>query len=333
MKTLMMMFGLFILALSFSTCNGSDDDDNDNNDDSSTEPYGWPDNPGPVEGWFADSLIKDWELFQIVDGTVVTEEVPGSEYFIGGALASTHTGLAISTELLYELTDKGWKILENGPQCQTFYSQPYINKDGNLVIGCADPARRWYRINDTWESFSFENIAYFHMSCLDIDRCLFWRDEEAVACSRSGCENISEPPFGEYKQFVWRDTDRLYVLLLRYEGEDPFSYPYIYNLKTKEWKEETRVSANYESFFTRIDQNYFAYSQRVDPAVYILDGDDGLIETGWPYMPKLAFAPGGGGIGIASQTGDICLLRGLDLVPIYTFDGSTRDFFIVADAE
>ncbi|NLH48150.1 MAG: hypothetical protein GX444_06045 [Myxococcales bacterium] len=332
MKTRWLMFGLLFLSLPFAACNGSCDDDDDNNDDSSPEPYGWPDNPGPVEGWFATWQASGWELFRIANNLITLEEGPGNELFIGGALANTHQGLAVSADHLYKLTEEGWNFLLDGPPCEYFFSQPFLNDNGDIVIGCADPAERWYRIENIWQSIPFTDVAYFHMSCLNMDRCMFWRDDAAVVCSRLECEGITELPFGEYKQFVWRDTNRLYALLLDYDGEDSFSYPYQYDLQTKKWKEETRVAPNGESLFTRINEEYVVYSQQIDPEVYILDGDDGLVEHDWPFLYRMIFAPGGGGIGISAD--GFVQLIGTDYLPLAAYPGGyMEDFFVVADAE
>jgi hypothetical protein len=87
MKTLVTTLVVMLMMTVFIACDeSSDDDDNDDNDnnDSSSEPYSWPDNPGPVEGWFSTSQTSGWELFRIADGMVTPEEEPGDELFTGG---------------------------------------------------------------------------------------------------------------------------------------------------------------------------------------------------------------------------------------------------------
>jgi hypothetical protein len=234
------------------------------------------------------------------------------------------------------LTDEGWNQVLDVPECQAFCSRPFINEEKNMVIGCAEPDERHYRVNGVWETIPFPGDGFGKMSCLDIDHCLFWRDDNAVICSRSQCDDITEfsPIENGYDQFVWRDQKRLYALFHAAEGDDFFYYPYRYDLQTKEWEEETRVSYTFQGIIARINENYTAYSRRgAEEGVFILDGDDGLIETSWPYMYRLAFAPGGGGIGFSSITDEVYQINGMNLLPLGSYLSISTDFFIATDAE
>jgi hypothetical protein len=339
-----------VLAFAWTACGDVDDDAADDgdaggDDDSSPSDYSWPDNPGPMEGWYAIAKSQTrWGIYLARGQAVSGKQEPTDDPFRSGMLVDAQTGIAVTKTELVELHDDAWHVVTDAPSCNSFIGQPVIDAAGTIVAFCFEPSGRLIREDGAWREEDLPGGPYLGAQCLDPDHCVVWGAYDSKTCSRAGCKSVADGPAfaDEFQDIVWVDEATLFALRVVGDSEDRSLEPAWYDQTTGEWTAEERPSAGtfFEGSIARVSAAFVAFSYYAgndERGTYIIPAnvDQDLVVNDWPLFDALAFSPNGGGYGIAYQGGQRVLfeVNGLDIIPWREIDGYPTGFLAAADAE
>ncbi|MCZ7586525.1 MAG: hypothetical protein M5R36_26085 [Deltaproteobacteria bacterium] len=326
---------------------GDDDADDDTADDDS----GWPDEFSPAVGWVAlgerdTGYYKFDSLYFISEIDALPEPVPSEYAFWGGFLPARDIGWAQERAPgimpLYALDAFDWEPVDPQPPCDggTFrLVRRFV--DGTGYVLCHNPPKVLLWDGAEWSDFFMLDDRFIGagMICLDKTHCVVVA--QGLISYYDGVDLEEEDPIGYCIQAMeYQNADLIYrAIALASDGCDDEHI--IEKRVDGVWVRDTDhfpdpLIVQNGVYMARIDDRHmaFAYDQGDEMVNTVLRDDGAVVDQDWPPMRQMAFAPGGGGFGVAAETGEIFRIEGRDATSILTYDPALSvRMILAADAE
>ncbi|NLH48857.1 MAG: hypothetical protein GX444_09670 [Myxococcales bacterium] len=295
-------------------------------------------------------MYEEWiDFYRVENETAIKQIIPDTQIFASGSLGSAQIGWAAGETTLYHLDNGSWGEFEPQPPVAAG-AEPALSiapqrfADGTGYALSGRPPSLYFFDGESWgaplASFDIGTM----LQCRAKNSCLLFNDNSDTMTFFDGSTatvvNDFPPGEDELISAILSGPETAYAVWGTWEGDDMNLTLYRYENATWIRDERFEQYAFRSAVLDRINDDFVtlncdAWSD--DPKTLVLGKDGEIIDPDWPRLFSIAFAPGGGGIAKETTEDVVYLIKGTELIPLYSFATITgawpTNFLVAADAE